>query len=149
MIRRAHKYGVECDHADQIRARAEARRVCSLFNKSSSTSNTTNLTENQNVGAGDNSLVANESAHVEILDAGAIEQAFRFANESFGRVSDLATTSLSFANSSLGLLDKSGQVTDSFNQALSERTASQKLLVVGGIVALLLAAAYLYRNKKR
>jgi len=64
-----------------------------FFDRSSSSSQTTNVTETivPTAGASDESLSIAAVGDVHFLDAGSIEAAFRFASESLGVVDRVAT----------------------------------------------------------
>lgn len=105
-----------------------------LFGGGNSSSSTTNVTEVENVGGSDGSLVANQNSSINVLDAGAIQQAFGFASR--------------FASESLGLVERNAgaaqttlehSLASSLATADAEKTgSSQRLLYLG----LAMAAAF-------
>lgn len=123
-----------------------------LFGGSKSSSSTQNITEVDNVGASDGSIAANENSVVNVLDAGAIEDAFGFGGEALNRAFDL--TSL-YARESLGVVERSASTAQkSFENALAstltafdaeQSGGAQRVLMLAGLA--LAALVYLMRAR--
>lgn len=122
-----------------------------LFNKSKSKTVVSNITEVQNVGVstgeGSTALTAVEGSTVNVLDGGAIGEAFDFAgqalDQSFDFSADAFDEALSFSRESLGLVEQTvGSAQRSFEKSLqqtlntldeSQTGGARRLLIFGGI----------------